>query len=85
MAEQKRVGRVVHYFGKIKVAVLALETGLKIGDHVHFLGPHTDFDQEVDSMQIDHEVVTEAKKGDEVAIKVDQLVRKSDSAYEPAD
>ena len=85
MTDQKRVGRVVHYFGKINVAVLGLDTDLKIGDRVHFLGPHTDFLQDVASMQIEHEVVTEAKKGDEVAIKVDQLVRKSDSAYVPAE
>jgi len=84
MADPKRLGKVVHFFDKISVAVVALEAGLKVGDRVHFLGSKTDFVQEIGSMQIEHEPVTEAKAGNEVAIKVDQAARKGDALLEPA-
>ena len=81
MAEGKRIGKVVHYFGKISVAVLELESDLKIGDRVHFEGPHTDFDQEIESMQVEHETVEQGSAGDEVAIKVKERVRTSDTLH----
>lgn len=81
MAEGERVGQVVHFFDKISVAVAELDSGLQIGDKVHFEGPHTDFEQEIGSMQIEHEVVTKVKAGDEVAIKVDEPVRKGDTIH----
>ena len=81
MAEGKRIGKVVHYFGKISVAVVELESDLKIGDTVHFEGAHTDFEQEIDSMQVEHEVVEQVSTGDEVAIKVKERVRTSDTLH----
>jgi translation elongation factor EF-1alpha len=85
MATGERIGTVVHFFNKISVVVAKLESDLKIGDTVHFHGPHTDFTQKVSSMQVEHEVVTEGAAGDEVAIKVDQRVRKSDALYRPSE
>lgn len=81
MAEGKRVGKVVHWFGKISVAVVELESDLKIGDTVHFEGAHTDFHQEIDSMQVEHEPVEQGSAGDEVAIKVKERVRTSDTLH----
>jgi putative protease len=81
MANGERIGEVTHFFGKISVAVLNLVKDLKIGDNVHFLGHNTDFQQEIQSMQIDHQVVTDASKGDDVAVKVDQRVRGGDSVF----
>jgi putative protease len=76
-----RVGTVTHYFNKIGVAVLELSDSLAAGDRLHFLGKHTDFPQQVGSMQIDHEPVEQAEKGSDVAIKVDQRVRRGDSVF----
>ncbi len=81
MAEGKRIGKVVHYFGKISVAVVELESDLKIGDTVHFEGAHTDFKQEIDSMQVEHEVVEQVSAGDEVAIKVKERARTGDTLH----
>ncbi len=81
MTDGERVGRVNHFFDRIGVAVADLEGDLRIGDMVHFLGPHTDFRQQVTSMQIEHEPVSEVKAGQEVAIKVDQRVRRGDSVF----
>lgn len=84
MAEEgKQIGEVTHYFDNIKVAVIELNKGsLKVGDEMRIAGGEdTDFTQEVESMEIDHESVKKAKKGDEVAIKVDEKVRTNYKVY----
>lgn len=85
MAGKKRLGQVVHYFNKIKVAVIQLEGGVKVGDQVRFHGATTDFAQKVASMQVEHEEVTEGKAGEEVAIKVNKRVRKGDEVLPPGE
>jgi putative protease len=77
----ERVGEVTHYYNRIMVAVVRLSGDLKVGDYVHFLGRHTDFRQRVDSMQIEHQPVQEVKAGDEVALKVEQRVRRGDRVF----
>ncbi len=81
MAEGKPIGKVVHFYAKIDVAVVKLESDLKIGDTVHIEGAHTDFHQEIDSMQVEHEVVEQVAAGDEVAIKVKERVRVGDTLH----
>ncbi len=84
MADEQRIGKIVHFFDKISVAVVALESGLKVGDKVHVLGTQTDFLQEIGSMQVEHEPVTTVAAGKEVAIKLDQPARKGDALLWPA-
>ena len=81
MTNGTRIGEVTHFFGKINVAVIKLTDTLKIGDIVHFLGRNTDFDQEVASMQVEHESITTAESGNEVAIKTIQRVQRGDSVF----
>ena len=82
MAEEKRIGVVTHYFGKITVAILKIEEeGLKIGDTIHFKGHTSDFTQKVESMELEHKVVQEAKVGDPIGIKVSEHVREGDVVY----
>ena len=72
----KQVGKVTHYFDKIGVAVLALDNTLKVGDRIAFKkGEEELFEQEVESMQIDHKPVNKAKKGDDIAVKIDEKVK----------
>ncbi len=71
----KVVGKVSHYFDKIQVAALTLARPLAVGDVVKISGHGAEFTQKVESMQVEHEVVQKAKKGDDVAIKVDQPVK----------
>ena len=85
MSNDERIGEIVHYYHKISVAVIKLNRSLHVGDKIHFLGAHTDFLQEIRSMQIEHEVVEEAKAGDEVAVKVDRRVRRGDTSFHPAE
>jgi translation elongation factor EF-1alpha len=81
MATGERVGQVVHVFDKIMVAVVRLDKGIRQGDHLHFLGGHTDFDQAITSMQVEHQPVEKAAAGSEVAVKLDQPVRRGDAVY----
>lgn len=88
MAEEKEVleegeliGKVTHYFSKIGVAVIELSDSLKVGDTIRFVGGETDFTQQVESMQIEHEKIEKAKSGDSIGIKVEQKVRDGYRVY----
>ena len=81
----KQVGEVNHFYNRIGVAVIDLVDSLQVGDQVHFFGRSTDFNQEIASMQIEHESITEAGKGQEVAIKVERRVRNRDKVFRITD
>jgi hypothetical protein len=72
------IGKVTHYFDRIAVAVLDLTDTIRLGDTIRFLGHSSDFTQKVDSMQIEHQNVAEAKPGEEVALRVAQKVHPND-------
>ncbi len=82
MAEEKQIGKITHYFTNIGVGVVELTEGnLKVGDKIHIKGTTTDFEQGVDSMQVEHESVETAKKGQAVGLRVEQQVREGDEVY----
>lgn len=82
MSEEKKVGIVFSYYNKLGVAAVKLTDGsLKTGDMIHILGNTTDFTQRLDSIQIEHSIVKEAKKGQEIGIKVSDKVRPNDMVY----
>lgn len=78
MAE-KEIGRISTFFSHVGVAAIKLSGKLKVGDRIRLKGHTTDFEQLVDSMQVDRKDIKEAKKGDEVGIKVNDKVRPNDS------
>ena len=77
--EEKKVGEVIKFFGKIGVAAIRLSEGsLKVGDKIHIVGHTTDVAQTVDSMQIENQNVQEAGPGADIGIKVKDRVREHD-------
>lgn len=78
---EKEVGRVFVYYGNIGVAAIKLSDKLKVGDQIIIRGHTTDFKQKVESIQIEHKKVNEAKKGDDIGIKVRDKVRPNDVVY----
>ena len=82
--ELQEVGKVTHFFSKISVAVVELTAALSVGDRIRVQGPTTDFEQTVDSMQIEHEDVKTAKKGQSIGLKVKERVRENDTVYKVA-
>lgn len=79
--ERKEIGRISHYFGKPQVAALVLTDTLKVGDRIAIQGHTTDFEMVVQSIQIEHDSLEEAKSGDNVGIKVPEKVREHDVVY----
>ena len=80
--KEEKIGFVSNYFSKISVAAVDITDGtLAVGDTLHFFGHTTDFESPVHSMQIEHNAVTEARKGDSVGIKVSERVREGDKVY----
>lgn len=75
------IGRVTHFFSKIGVAVIELKASLAVGDRILIKGPNTDFEQIVDSMQIEHENVPKAEAGQNIGLKLAQRARETDKVY----
>ncbi|MBS3099855.1 translation elongation factor-like protein [Candidatus Pacearchaeota archaeon] len=81
MEKEKEIGRVTHYFDKVGVAVIELKAKLNVGNDIHIKGATTDFVQEVDSMQVEHKKIAEAKKGEAIGLKTLEKVRPNDTVY----
>ncbi len=81
MAE-KKVGIITHYFDKIRVAVVKItERDLKVGDTIHIKGHTSDFTQRIESMQVGHKNVVEAKVGETVGMRVTDHAREHDEVF----
>ncbi|MCJ7720302.1 MAG: translation elongation factor-like protein [Candidatus Hadarchaeum sp.] len=79
--EKKPIGKIAHYFTKISVAVIDLSDELKVGDRISIEGATSNFEQAVNSMQIEHDDVKSATAGQSVGMKVDQRVRQGDLVF----
>lgn len=71
-AKEIEVGVVTDFFSRIGVVAIKVHPGrsLKLGDRIAIRGPHTQIEQIVDSLEIDHRPVTEAGGGAEVGLLV---------------
>jgi hypothetical protein len=75
------IGHITHFFPKINVAVLELTLPLSIGDTIIVKGPATDFEQTVDSMQIDCKAIPRAEGGQSIGLKTSLAVKVKDVVY----
>jgi putative protease len=77
-----KVGKVTHFYDKIKVAVVELSADLAVGDKIKFVrGGEEMLTQPVESIQVEHEKIDTAKKGDIVGLKVDGEVKEGAEIY----
>lgn len=82
MSEEAEIGVVSHYFGKIGVGALKITNDeLSVGDTIHIKGHTTDLTTVIDSMQVEHEQVQSAKKGDTIGVKVPDKVHEHDKVF----
>ena len=79
--EGKLIGQVTHYYNNIGVAIIELSAILKAGDNIRIIGGEIDFEQEVESMEVDHKKVKAAKSGDTIGLKVGEKVREGYKVY----
>jgi len=83
MAEPQmtQIGRVSGFFAHPSVALVDLTAPLKTGETIYIKGHTTDFQQAVESMQVDRQPVLEAQAGQSVGLKVKDRCRKHDIVY----
>ena len=78
---EEQVGVVDEYFARVGVVGIALSAPLRVGDVIHVKGHTTDFQQAVESMQVEHGSLTEAGPGVSVGVKVRERCRLGDLVY----
>ena len=84
--KEQEIGYVSKFFGQISVAAIEINAGkLNIGDTIHIKGYTTDFNTEIESMQVEHELVERVKKGDSIGVKVARKVRRNDKVFKLVD
>lgn len=77
-----KVGRVTHFYDKIGVAIVELDSTLSVGEKIKFVRGGEDlFEEEVESIQIEHEKVDSAKKGDVVGLKTSNEVKEGAEVF----
>lgn len=83
MIEEKviQIGHIAHFFSKISVAIIELRAPLAVGDCILVRGPSTDFEQVVESMQIEHINIQRAESGQSIGLKTVQLAKERDVVY----
>ena len=83
MSEEEliEVGRVTHFYPKISVAIVELKAPLNVGDKILIRGATTNFEQTVESMQIEHRNIEKAEAGQIIGLKVKERVRENDKVY----
>lgn len=77
-----KVGKVIHYYDKLNVAIIDLDGTLSVGDNIKFVRGGEDlFEQKVESIQIEHEKKDTAGKGDVVGLKTQEMVKEGTEVY----
>ena len=77
----EKIGKISHYYAQIGVVVIDLTAELKVGDKIRVKGMTTDFEQEVNSMQVDKQPVNQAGAGQSIGLKVNEKIRVGDEVY----
>ncbi len=81
-----KIGEVMKFFSKPSVAAIKITDGsVKVGDRIKFKGHTTDFEDQIQSMQIENQVVEKAEVGQMIGIKVKDRVREKDIVYKVTD
>ncbi len=81
-ANEEAVGTITHYYSHLGVAVVQINKGtLKTGDTIHIKGHTTDFTQQVESMELEHQHVDQATAGQSVGLRVKDHAREHDIVY----
>ena len=79
--KMEEIGRISAFFAHPSAAVIGLTAPLRVGETIYIKGHTTDFQQVVESLQLDHQPVQEAVAGQAVATKVKERCRKHDAVY----
>ena len=79
---QYKIGRVTHFYSKIGVAVIELDAELAVGERIKFVRGGEDlFEQDVLSIQQEHEKVASAGKRSVIGLKSLKPVKEGAEVY----
>lgn len=78
-------GTILNYYREIGVARVKILDFLEVGDRIHIKGHTTDFEQEVESLQVGHVQVSASRSGEIAGLRVYEYVRKHDRVYRVED
>ena len=77
-----KIGKVTHFYDKIGVAIIALDADLGVGDKIRFeRGGEELFEQNIDSLQVEHEKIDKAAKGTVIGLKTEKDVKEGADVY----
>jgi len=79
--QMEAIGRVSVFFAHPSAAVVELTAPLRVGETIYVKGHTTDFQQVVESMQLDRQPIQEGAVGQAIAIKMNERCRKHDVVY----
>lgn len=77
----KEIGKITHYYDQLGVAVVELKGTLKVGDSIKIKKGEHEFEQPVESLQIEREEVPKAKAGQTVGLKVASKTSEGSKVY----
>jgi translation elongation factor EF-Tu-like GTPase len=81
-ANEEAIATVTHYYSHLGVAVVQINKSvLTVGDQIRIKGHTTDFSQQVESMEYEHQHVDQASAGQNVGLRVKDHVREHDIVY----
>lgn len=77
------VGKVINYFKEINVAHILIESGqISVGNEILIMGETTGvLELKLETMYVNDQKQQNAKRGDEITLKVPNLVRRNDRVY----
>ena len=79
---REEIGSVFHFYPKPSVAAINITAGeLRVGDTIMIEGATSTVNMVVESMQVEHAQVQEARAGQSIGIKVQERVRPGDKVY----
>lgn len=77
-----KIGKVVSYYPKTKMAIIKLDANLHKGDLIRIKDTdQTVAEEKVNQMQIGHKKVDKAEKGKIVGVKINQQLTKSAQVF----
>jgi translation elongation factor EF-1alpha len=82
--KEELIGKTIHYYPKVEVAMIKLSGTLEIGDTVRIVGgkhKSTDFEQEVESIRLDDKPINTANADDLIGLRVPKKVPKNSKVY----
>jgi hypothetical protein len=78
---EQEVGVITHFWSKIGVAGVHLEAPVDIGDHIHVHGHSDDFEQNLESIEVEHTPIAHADAGADIGIRMNAPVHKHDRVF----